>query len=553
MLYTDKDNDDEKARLLPDSTSAKRGVVDGRHRRRLDFASWSRWVTTRYREPLDLDGGDLFWYSGEAGKNGGEWIADLFAFPNWSLVCHYFNTGIALNLLATPVTYYLVETKNASAAVTNTYLAMTYMPWCLKIFFGLASDLRPWLGMHRRSYFALGWIVFFSSNVWLAALERPSVAATLLLSFVMVMGCLLSDTVADAMILECTTAAEAKRDTGMMRTHAYFVRQVGSTLGSVLGALVYNSRSDGGDWSWGLSISGCFWLQAFFVAGSIFPLLPFMYELPPRQKLDARALWRSTYDFVSKPGVAVPLFYLYFFNLCYVSNPAWTNFMYEGLGFTDFQVGILYAVGSLMSVFGLKLYEHYFFSSAWRPLYVWTTLAGSLFSLLQILLVTGNTLGVPKIVFATGDASLQEFVQTIIFLPTCIMFFAMIPPGTEGTVYALLTTWNNVAAEVGYDLGTALACGFNVSNDAIENGNWNGILMLTVITSLIQALPILFVYSKVGTVRLMPNSITETKQQCGDDHAPSHTCAALFFFLFVGSIVVSMAQALYVIFQPSAC
>lgn len=563
---------EEHDRLLPASSGKGQHVlvassVKVPSRGSINVGKWWEWVTTRYTEPFDpKTEGASFWYTcgghphasslDEAGERAAPpWLANLYAFPNWSLVSHYFNTGMALNLLSTPVTYYLVESLDASSAVTNTYLALTYLPWCLKVFFGLQSDLVPWFGMHRRSYYVLGWLVFFMCNVWLAILARPGVAATLLLSFVMVLGCLLADTVADAIVLECTTAGEAPGRTGLMRTHAYIVRQVGSTVGSLLGAIIYNSRSDGGTWSWGLSIADCFWLQALCVGASIFPLLPFMYELPVRGAASRRQVWDSFFAFVSNPGVAVPLLYLYFFNLCYVSNPAWYNFMYDGLGFSNLEVGLLYTVGSLLSVAGLLAYERYFFHSAWRPLYLWTTLLGAAFSLLQVLLVAGYTFGLPAIVFATGDASLQDFVQMIVFLPTCIMFFAMIPPGTEGTTYAIITTWQNVAAEVGYDLGTALACTVNDSNSSIENHHWTGILKLTIICSLIQVLPAAFIYAKTPAgIRLLPNSIDETKEQC-DKHfgRPNRPAAYLFVFLFVGSIVASMGEALYVVFYPRAC
>ena len=250
------------------SVSAGRTWFHTKPRRSFDFGKWRRWCgDASYLEPFDPDRDyEDFWYKDEVQWRDGRgwrysWLADLYAFPNWSLACHYFNVGVALNLLATPVSFYLVESLDASAAVTNTYAALTYLPWCLKVFFGLQSDLVPVFGTHRRFYYALGWVVFFLCNCELWREGEPGIASTLLLSFVMTMGCLMSDTVADAIILECTTAGEAEADTGRMRTHGYLVRQVGSTLGSLGGAVIYNSKSDGGDWSWGFTIAQCFALQ----------------------------------------------------------------------------------------------------------------------------------------------------------------------------------------------------------------------------------------------------------------------------------------------------
>ena len=49
----------------------------------------------------------------------------------------------------------------------------------------------------------------------------------------------------------------------------------------------------------------------------------------------------------------------------------------------------------------------------------------------------------------------------------------------QGTLYALITTWQNVAAEVGYDLGTLLECPISITNDDLENGNWGNLKKLT--------------------------------------------------------------------------
>ena len=241
--------DDELTRMLDDAGKPPRDPAKK--------IGWRQWYTTMYRTPYDPAARSAFYYNPE---DPAAWIADLYAFPNWSLLSHYINIGIALAFISTPVVTYLVETANASAAQVNTYSAVTYLPWCLKIFFGLQSDLVPLCGMHRRSYYLAGWAVFIACNVWLMALGEPSVNAVLLLSFVMTMGCLVSDTVADAIILECAKF-EPPETKGNMRTHGYLVRMVGATGGSLLGSLIYNGVAQDGSWSWGFTIAECFALQ----------------------------------------------------------------------------------------------------------------------------------------------------------------------------------------------------------------------------------------------------------------------------------------------------
>ena len=125
---------------------------------------WVRWLRYDYRTTLAPDRLDEFWFRDENGaprdEGKGSWLADLSALPNWGLLSSYFNVGVALMLGATPISYYLVEKLDASAAVVNTYGALTYLPWSLKFFYGTQSDLVPFLGMHRRSYYVLGWAVY---------------------------------------------------------------------------------------------------------------------------------------------------------------------------------------------------------------------------------------------------------------------------------------------------------------------------------------------------------------------------------------------------------
>ncbi len=64
----------------------------------------------------------------------------------------------------------------------------------------------------------------------------------------------------------------------------------------------------------------------------------------------------------------------------------------------------------------------------------------------------------------------------------CLQFMMLCPEGSEGVTYALLSTISNLAGSVAYDVGTGLTLFFDVSNDALQAGDYSGILYLTVIT-----------------------------------------------------------------------
>merc|ERR1712070_751880 len=117
----------------------------------------------------------------------------------------------------------------------------------------------------------------------------------------------------------------------------------------------------------------------------------------------------------------------------------------------------------------------------------------------------------------------------------CIMFMPMIPAGLEGSLFALITTWENTAAEVGYDIGTFLECIFPVSNASLENGHWGHLIALTWITSICQCLPVLFVYFEVESngvvLRALPDGVKETKEQASPGNKSSEGATAFFVLL----------------------
>ena len=142
---------------------------------------------------------------------------------------------------------------------------------------------------------------------------------------------------------------------------------------------------------------------------------------------------------------------------------------------------------------------------------------------MQLLLIFGiNTrLGISNFLFALGDDALASFVVGIQFLPLCVVYLkyvptttqhktkhdahvsllkfgcipshAQFPPplpktrlcpgGSEGAVYAMLTTFGNVALLAGNSLGTLFASLWDVSNAALRRGELGGLWKLTVLTS----------------------------------------------------------------------
>ena len=117
--------------------------------------------------------------------------------------------------------------------------------------------------------------------------------------------------------------------------------------------------------------------------------------------------------------------FLFFYNFCFIANPAWNNFLFLGLNFTNFGYGMLVFAGALLSVAGLWAYEKFFFRSSWRQLYLWVTFVVVVFSFLQVLLVLKKTGIFSPYAFAMGDTVVVAFVQNVAFMPMCAARVAM--------------------------------------------------------------------------------------------------------------------------------
>ena len=74
--------------------------------------------------------------------------------------------------------------------------------------------------------------------------------------------------------------------------------------------------------------------------------------------------------------------------------------MVDGLNFDDLDLGVITIASAVFAWVALYVYKAYFFDMNWQHLYYWTTLLNVALSALQLLLVYGETGGLPKLLFA---------------------------------------------------------------------------------------------------------------------------------------------------------
>jgi hypothetical protein len=385
-----------------------------------------------------------------------------FGSSNAAFNLGYFNVGVALYFLNTPVSYYLITVLGISSTQYSAYTALIGIPWSFKFIFGMVSDGVPILKYKRKSWLTIGWLGFVTVNFILSSDESPSVTTTIGLMFLMTCLYLQADVCDDTLAVE-RSRFESEERKGSLQTSAYTLRGFGTVIGSLLGATLYNTSF----WGWGLTINQCFLLSGIIPLMTVIPAIPLLEELSysdlvPTIGEQFEKLW----EILQLRAIYQTVGFIYFYGIFQVPNGAFTNFLLEGLGFTDFEYGLLTVTGCVLAFLGIGLYRIYFFETSWRDIYIYTTLLGTFFSSLQILLILqwNLYLGIPNFWFALGDTAITAVILAIQFMPSAIMFAMLCPEGGEGLVYAVLSTIMNLSGSVASDIGSLLTKIWDVSN-----------------------------------------------------------------------------------------
>ena len=127
------------------------------------------------------------------------------------------------------------------------------------------------------------------------------------------------------------------------------------------------------------------------------------------------------------------------------------------------------------------------------------------------------------------------------FMPMVIVALSVIPGGIEGASYAMLTTWMNVAGELGYDIGTSLTDIWDVSNCALAKGKVYGLWRLTVLTSAIQLAPIFLIWMFPRDKQAVFASLKHEFR--------SKPAGAFFIFVLLASILGTLLYSIVTIYD----
>jgi MFS family permease len=450
-----------------------------------------------------------------------KWL-DPYSPGNRAIFASYLAVGFGLYFIQTPLAFYMVNTLQLSPATQAVITGLLSLPWALKIICGFVSDSMPIMGLRRKPYFFLGWLTFSVCNIILAVAIQPGTLMLASFLFLQTMGFVQADVCTDAMIVERSKLYEHTGNQGTLQATGYIIRFFGGIIGAAAGAVLYNESS----WGWGLPMWAIFSINA---AVPVIFILPFVYQLvevktenPPQLRVQMASIWAL----VQKKAVWRPCCFIYIYNVLLLQNPAWNSFLVAGLGFSNFDIGLLTLAGAILSYFALVVYKRYLFDVSWRLVYLFSTFISFVFTCLQLVLVfqLNTKIGMDSVgyelLFAMGSYGVVMFVQSIQFLPACRMFLGMCPEGAEGASYAMLTTLSNLAGTVSYSLAAACATIWDVSIPTLEAKDFSGMWRLTLLCGAVQLTGLLF-------LTLLPSGVAEQVRlslSLSLPHTHSFTC-----------------------------
>ena len=101
-----------------------------------------------------------------------------------------------------------------------------------------------------------------------------------------------------------------------------------------------------------------------------------------------------------------------------------------------------------------------FVSNIYLFVSIYSSALTAVFSLLQMMLIfqiNKTYLHMNNYLFSLGDDVISAYISGIQFLPVCLMYSSLCPEGAEGSAYAMLTTFGNVALVCASSIGNLLS------------------------------------------------------------------------------------------------
>ena len=477
----------------------------------------------------------------------------LWRCENIGIPISYLAVGIMQGLVRPLLNVYPMD-LGATEAQQTMIASLATLPSALKIGFGFLSDNRPIGGYRRKPYMLLGWACTVSSMITLLYFtdlslpnhrdrrdrheQLPSMEWLMITFFVSGSGMWMSDVMADAFVAQMVPL-EPVAAQGQIQSTCYALRFLGMAALAPVSTYLY----DHGLWGYHgpATIVGLLAVTPILTAFPFWFLLQEERNVPiPSTRHQCEEIWNT----VCSRSVWQPIGFVYLYNILQIPNAAWRQYLKSVLFFTSNQLNILLTISYFLLYLGMVVYKYFFLKTSWRRIYYLGFVLNALASCGQLALIRGYTFGIDPFFFALGDDVIIEFIVGLQMLPICILMVTLCPPNSEGASYAMFTTAWNSAMLLAQAIGSSVLLGiWDTTKETMIAGNVNGLFKLSILTTLLQLLPIVF-------VGWLPHGRAELAELAQHDSGRSRLGGGMFLLVVLGSVLYTITVTLLNVLIP---
>ncbi|KAJ4957957.1 hypothetical protein NE237_025068 [Protea cynaroides] len=376
------------------------------------------------------------------------WFRMLAEEMHWTfvlsvVVVYGISQGLGGGLSRVGTEYYWKDVQKVQPSEAQVYTGIISIPWIVKPLYGLLTDVLPVAGYRRRPYFIFAGVLGIISMLLLSLLKKLHVVFALLSLSVGSASVAIADVTIDACVAQNSISHHSLAPD--MQSLCGLSSSIGALIGfSVSGFLVHLIGPKG--------VFGFLIIPAalVFLVGMVLeePHVPnFSYRLVFQKLLDAtKAMWKT----LKCPEVWRPCAYMYL-SLAVSLNIQegmfyWYTDKNAGPSFSQENVGFIFSIGSVGSLFGVLLYQNILKDYSFRSLLFWTQLIYGLSGMLDLMLVLRLNLkfGLPDYFFVVIDEGVSRMTGRLKWMPLLVFSSKLCPSGIEGTFFALLMSIDNM-------------------------------------------------------------------------------------------------------------
>lgn len=471
----------------------------------------------------------------------------LLRIENLALPVCYLVVGMMQGLVRPLLNVYPLD-LGATEAQQTSLSAVVTLPATAKILFGFVSDNFAIFGYRRKPYMLAGWLAasfillvlvatadlsmaYSDGNVPIPPVNAPSLQWLSASFFLFGIGMWMADVMADSLVAQ-KARLEPESCRGSLQSTCYACRFFGLMVAAPVSTYLYSVHGPS-------SI-----VMLLLGVPLIMPPLIFVLDEErnypvPSVTAQCGEIWKT----VCSRSVWQPMAFIFIYNLFQIPNAAWKQFLKTVLHFDSAQLNTLLVASYILLYCGTMVYKYCFLTASWRRIYQLCMILNAVLSSLQLLLIRNMTLGLSPFLFALGDDAFAEFLAGVQFLPITIMMVSLCPPGSEGASYAMFTTCWNSAMLLAPALSTNMLNIWDVSKDALQDGELDGLFNLSILTTVIQTLPIVILF-------WLPRNRDELYALAQKPYSGSRIGGGLFLGILVASMSYTLGVSILNIFDP---